>query len=112
MLSSGDMLRTRQKSIGLCSCADACRPRALNSALLPEAHIADCMGKAVEALRDLFADRRWVHSCFKAGGQRTQHLVLKAQLASPIFTGTVSSITKAMVGLGNVDNSADADKPI
>jgi hypothetical protein len=33
-------------------------------------------------------------------------------LASPTFTGTVSGITKAMVGLGNVDNISDANKPI
>ena len=39
-------------------------------------------------------------------------LNLKAPLASPTFTGTVSGITKSMVGLGNVDNTADADKPI
>ena len=34
----------------------------------------------------------------------------KAPLASPTFTGTVSGVTKAMVGLGNVDNTADAAK--
>ena len=39
-------------------------------------------------------------------------LNLKAPLASPTFTGTVSGITKAMVGLGNVDNTTDANKPI
>ncbi|MDG1363208.1 MAG: tail fiber domain-containing protein, partial [Akkermansiaceae bacterium] len=38
--------------------------------------------------------------------------VNKAPLESPTFTGTVSGITKSMVGLGNVDNTADADKPI
>lgn len=31
---------------------------------------------------------------------------------SPTFTGTVSGVTKAMVGLGSVDNTADADKPV
>lgn len=36
----------------------------------------------------------------------------KADLASPTFTGTVSGIDKTMVGLGNVDNTADADKPV
>jgi hypothetical protein len=36
----------------------------------------------------------------------------KAPTESPTFTGTVSGITKGMVGLGNVDNTADADKPI
>ena len=37
---------------------------------------------------------------------------LKAPLASPTFTGTVSGITKSMVGLANVDNTTDANKPI
>jgi hypothetical protein len=36
----------------------------------------------------------------------------KAPINSPTFTGTVSGITKAMVGLGNVDNTSDTDKPI
>jgi hypothetical protein len=36
----------------------------------------------------------------------------KAPLASPTFTGTVAGITKTMVGLGNVDNTADASKPV
>ena len=35
-----------------------------------------------------------------------------ATIASPTFTGTVSGITKSMVGLGNVDNTADSAKPI
>jgi hypothetical protein len=36
----------------------------------------------------------------------------KAPLASPTFTGTVSGIDKTMVGLGNVDNTTDAGKPV
>ena len=36
----------------------------------------------------------------------------KAPLASPTFTGTVSGITKNMVGLGSVDNTADTAKPV
>ena len=39
-------------------------------------------------------------------------LALKAPIASPTFTGTVSGVTKAMVGLGNVDNTSDANKPV
>jgi hypothetical protein len=35
-----------------------------------------------------------------------------APIASPTFTGTVNGVTKAMVSLGNVDNTADASKPI
>ena len=42
----------------------------------------------------------------------TNSLDLKAPLASPTFTGTVSGITKSMVGLGNVDNTTDLLKPI
>jgi hypothetical protein len=35
-----------------------------------------------------------------------------APLADPSFTGTVSGITKSMVGLGSVDNTTDLGKPI
>jgi hypothetical protein len=35
-----------------------------------------------------------------------------APAANPTFTGTVSGITKSMVGLGNVDNTSDANKPV
>ena len=35
-----------------------------------------------------------------------------APIASPTFTGTVSGVTKSMVGLGNVNNTSDADKPV
>ncbi len=43
---------------------------------------------------------------------RTNADLLKANIASPTFTGTVSGIDKTMVGLGNVDDTSDADKPI
>lgn len=35
-----------------------------------------------------------------------------ARLDSPTFTGTVSGITKSMVGLSNVDNTSDSNKPV
>jgi hypothetical protein len=35
-----------------------------------------------------------------------------AKLANPTFSGTVSGITKTMVGLGSVDNTADTAKPV
>ena len=35
-----------------------------------------------------------------------------APIASPTFTGTVAGITKSMVGLGNVDNTSDTNKPV
>lgn len=37
-------------------------------------------------------------------------LALKAPLSSPTFTGTVSGISKAMVGLSAADNTSDATK--
>jgi hypothetical protein len=36
----------------------------------------------------------------------------KAPINNPTFTGTASGITKAMVGLSNVDNTSDINKPI
>jgi len=36
----------------------------------------------------------------------------KAPTANPTFTGTVAGVTKAHVGLGDVDNTSDADKPV
>lgn len=36
----------------------------------------------------------------------------KAPIESPTFTGTVSGITSTMVGLGNVDNTSDLNKPV
>ena len=36
----------------------------------------------------------------------------KAPIASPTFTGTVAGVTKTHVGLGNVDNTSDANKPV
>ena len=35
-----------------------------------------------------------------------------APINSPTFTGTVTGITSSMIGLGNVNNTSDADKPI
>ena len=36
----------------------------------------------------------------------------KVSKNNPAFTGTVTGITKAMVGLGNVENTSDANKPV
>ena len=45
-------------------------------------------------------------------GLRIANDALKAPLASPAFTGTPTGITKAHVGLGNADNTSDANKPV
>ena len=42
----------------------------------------------------------------------TTSLALKANIAAPTFTGTVIGIDKTMVGLGNVDNTSDINKPV
>ena len=42
----------------------------------------------------------------------TNLLAQKAPLNNPTFTGTVGGLTKAMVGLGNADNTSDANKPV
>lgn len=42
----------------------------------------------------------------------TAALGAKAPRNNPVFTGTVSGITKEMVGLGNADNTPDASKPV
>jgi hypothetical protein len=42
----------------------------------------------------------------------TTALGTKAPIDSPTFTGTVSGVTKTHVGLGNVDNTTDAGKPV
>ena len=47
-----------------------------------------------------------------AAGALTSVVATKAPIASPTFTGTVSGITKTMVGLGSVDNTADSAKNV
>jgi hypothetical protein len=56
-------------------------------------------------------DRFHNHAISGVTGLQTA-LDAKAPLTSPTFTGTVSGITKSMVGLGNVDNTSDANKPV
>jgi hypothetical protein len=40
------------------------------------------------------------------------NIATKAPINNPTFTGTVSGINKSMVGLGNVDNTSDVNKPV
>jgi hypothetical protein len=39
-------------------------------------------------------------------------LTAKAPISNPTFTGTISGITKSMIGLGNCDDTSDASKPV
>jgi hypothetical protein len=63
---------------------------------------------ATQAAVDLKADKTTVY----AKTEIDNSLGLKANIANPTFTGTVSGITKAMVGLDSVDNTSDASKPV
>jgi hypothetical protein len=47
-----------------------------------------------------------------AGAALQTNIDAKAPIANPTFTGTVAGITKTMVGLANVDNTSDANKPV
>lgn len=59
-----------------------------------------------------YLDPSWLSlSISKTTGLQSA-LDLKAPLTSPTFIGTVSGITKSMVGLPNVDNTSDINKPI
>lgn len=88
---------------------------ATQAALNLKANVADV--NAALALKASAADLA-AHLAVKAD---TSMLATKAALTdlnsyapinSPTFTGTVSGIDKSMVGLGSVDNTSDAAKPI
>jgi hypothetical protein len=82
----------------------------------------DTVQKAINTLDDHNHDGRYYTETELDAGQLDNRyyteteidnaLALKAPLASPTFTGTVSGITKLMVGLGNVDDTSDANKPV
>ena len=48
----------------------------------------------------------------EVSGVTQAELDAKADIDSPTFTGTVGGIDKTMVGLSNVDNTSDANKPV
>jgi hypothetical protein len=74
----------------------------VNSALALKATVA-----ALEAHMAITADTNML-----ATKAALTDLNAYAPKASPTFTGTVSGISKSMVGLGSVDNTSDAAKPI
>ena len=76
------------------------------------AAIQAVVGAAPAALDTLAEIAAELTSTGSTAGALTTQLSLKAPIASPTFTGTVSGVTKAMVGLGNVDNTSDANKPV
>jgi len=60
----------------------------------------------------MLADIETSFEDYYTSAQTDMLLSAKAPTESPTFTGTVSGITKTMVGLWNVDNTSDALKPI
>ena len=80
-----------------------------NAASVAVASVIDTAPAALNTLNELAAalgdDENYASTI-------TSALALKAPLASPTFTGTVSGVTKSMVGLGSVDNTTDANKPV
>ena len=74
--------------------------------------LIDSAPAALDTLKELSLA---LNSDSNFGGKVVSSLAEKAPILSPIFTGTatfesVSGITKDMVGLGNVNNTADKDK--
>jgi hypothetical protein len=80
-----------------------------NAASTAVAAVIDSAPGALDTLNELAA-AIGDDSNYAAG--ITSALALKAPLASPTFTGTVAGVTKSMVGLSNVDNTSDANKPV
>jgi hypothetical protein len=73
------------------------------------------LAKPISALTQEALDTKVTITTFSstiATKANTSDLALKAPIDSPTFTGTISGITKVMVGLGSVDNTADLAKPI
>lgn len=74
--------------------------------------ISDIVGAAPTSFDTLKEISDYISADQSAGSALTTLVGTKAPIASPTFTGTVSGITKSMVGLSNVDNTTDANKPI
>ncbi len=77
-----------------------------------DAAIQAVVGAAPAALNTLVEIAAQLATDESAASALTTAVSLKAPIASPTFTGTVGGITKAMVGLPNVDNTTDLLKPI
>jgi hypothetical protein len=74
--------------------------------------VAAVVGAAPESLNTLQELSAALANDASFSATVTNSLASKAPINNPTFTGTVSGITKSMVGLGSVDNTADASKPV
>ena len=85
-------------------------PEALNTIT----ELAAALGNddsAIDALTTLIGTKLAIQTAASTY-ETIDNVALKAPIASPTFTGTVSGITQSMVGLSNVDNTSDAEKPV
>lgn len=74
--------------------------------------VADLVNSAPAALNTLKELSDALGSDANYAATISSALSLKAPIDSPTFTGTVSGVSKAMVGLSNVDNTSDTNKPL
>ena len=74
--------------------------------------ISNIVGAAPTSFDTLKEIADYIASDQSAGTAITTLVGTKAPIASPTFTGTVSGITKSMIGLSSVDDTSDASKPI
>jgi hypothetical protein len=77
-----------------------------------DARFTSLVAAAPTALDTLGELATQLQSDESAAGALATLVGTKAPLASPTFTGTVSGVSKAMVGLPNVDNTPDTAKPV
>ena len=68
--------------------------------------------KPISSATQTALDTKLASSTAASTYETISNVALKAPIASPTFTGTVSGITKSMVGLGSADNTSDANKPV
>jgi hypothetical protein len=74
--------------------------------------VADLVDSAPGALDTLNELAAAINDDASFASTVTTALGTKAPINNPTFTGTVAGVTKAMVGLGNVDNTSDVNKPV
>ncbi len=115
---AGDLLELRLTAGGMGVKVDREDGKGLSANDFTNAEKAKLEGIAAQATRnatDAQLRDRTTHTGAQAISTITglqAALDARAPKENPTFTGTVSGISKAMVGLPNVDNTADADKPV
>lgn len=115
---AGDVLELRLTAGGMGVKVDREEGKSLSANDFTNAEKAKLDGIAAQATRnatDAQLRDRTTHTGAQAISTITglqAALDARAPKENPTFTGTVSGISKAMVGLPNVDNTADADKPV